>query len=137
MRVLLIAGFGPIAADPAAARAFYVEGLGLALHADGDYLHTGDLAGTKHFAVWPLADAAQSCFGQGAWPDGVPRPQAWIEFDVDDLAAATAELQAKGYRLLAANREEPWGQGVTRLLGPEGLLVGLTVTPWLRQPGGS
>ncbi|PLP37801.1 glyoxalase, partial [Klebsiella variicola] len=26
----------------------------------------------------------------------------------------------------------PWGQTVTRLLSPEGLLAGLTVTPWLR-----
>ena len=59
-------------------------------------------------------------------------PQAWIEFDVADIAAATMELESKGFRLLVANREEPWGQAVTRLLGPEGLLVGITRTPWLR-----
>ncbi len=59
-------------------------------------------------------------------------PQAWIEFEVRDLAAATARLQQQGYRLLVAARDEPWGQTVTRLLSPEGLLAGLTVTPWLR-----
>ena len=62
----------------------------------------------------------------------MPIPQAWIEFDVDDVAAATAELAARGYRLLVAARDEPWGQTVTRLLGPEGLLVGITATPWMR-----
>ncbi len=48
------------------------------------------------------------------------------------LAEATRELQAKGLRILVADKEEPWGQRVTRLLGPEGILVGLTVTPSLR-----
>lgn len=133
MEVLFVAGFGPISTDAGAARGFYRDMLGLRFQEDGDYLHTGDLGGVKHFAVWPLADAAQSCFGQAAWPDAIPHPQAWVEFDVADLAAATAELEARGYRLLVANREEPWGQGVTRLLGPEGLLVGLTRTPWLRD----
>ena len=27
----------------------------------------------------------------------------------------------------------PWGQTVTRLLSPEGLLTGVTFTPWLRD----
>lgn len=89
------------------------------------------IEGVYH-AVWPLAEAARSCFGTGAWPADLPVPQAWVEFDVDDLAAATAELQAKGHRVLVAGRREPWGQEVTRLLGPEGVLVGLTVTPSLR-----
>jgi hypothetical protein len=32
-----------------------------------------------------------------------------------------------------AARKEPWGQVVTRLLGPEGLLVGITYTPLIRK----
>jgi hypothetical protein len=68
-----------------------------------------------------------------SWPDNLPVPQGWIEFDVDDVAAATAELENKGYRVLLAARQEPWGQTVTRLLGPEGLLVGITYTPFLRK----
>jgi hypothetical protein len=54
---------------------------------------------------------------------------------VQDLDSATRVLSDKGYRLLVANRIEPWGQTVTRLLSPEGLLTGLTITPWLRGNG--
>jgi len=39
---------------------------------------------------------------------------------------------SKGYQLLVNNRLEPWGHSVTRFLSPEGVLTGLTVTPWLR-----
>lgn len=51
---------------------------------------------------------------------------------MQDLDSATRVLSDKGYQLLVANRMEPWGQTVTRLLSPEGLLTGLTITPWLR-----
>ena len=43
------------------------------------------------------------------------------------------ELKSQGYQLLVATRTEPWGQVVTRLLGPEGLLVGITHTPEMRK----
>lgn len=132
MRVLFVAGFGPVVADPEAGGRFYVEALGIPFQAEGAYLHTGELPGVKHFALWPLEDAARSCFGQAAWPADLPVPQGWLEFDVEDVDAATAELVARGYRLLVANRLEPWGQTVTRLLGPEGLLLGVTCTPALR-----
>lgn len=135
--VLFVAGFGPITRESDASKAFYVEALGLPLKpmpGNESYLlaEQGALDGVKHFALWPLAQAAQSCFGQDQWPETEPVPQAWIEFEVRDLAAATARLQQQGYRLLVAARDEPWGQTVTRLLSPEGLLAGLTVTPWVR-----
>jgi hypothetical protein len=60
-------------------------------------------------------------------------PQAWLEFDVADIEKATPELKSQGYRLLVGARAEPWGQVVTRLLGPEGLLVGITHTPSMRK----
>jgi catechol 2,3-dioxygenase-like lactoylglutathione lyase family enzyme len=132
MKVLFIAGFGPIVPEMDAAQTFYAEALGLPLSGDATYLSTTEVDGAKHFALWPLSAAAQSCFGVEAWPGEVPAPQGWIEFDVDDVAAATAELQARGYRVLVANKTEPWGQTVSRLLGPEGLLVGITYTPDLR-----
>ena len=53
--------------------------------------------------------------------------------DVDDVGQATAELEAQGYRSLVSNREEPWGQTVTRLIAPDGALFGLTCTPWMRN----
>jgi len=133
MEILFVAGFGPISADPAASRAFWVDGLGIQVEADGDYLHTGELDGTRHFAVWPLAQAAESCFGEPAWPADVPVPQAWVEFDVADVAAAAAELESAGHRLLHGPRTMPWKQILARLLSPEGLLVGVAYTPWMRE----
>jgi len=35
-------------------------------------------------------------------------PQSWLEFDVEDVAAASAVLKGRGYRLLVDNRTEPW-----------------------------
>jgi catechol 2,3-dioxygenase-like lactoylglutathione lyase family enzyme len=133
MKVLFVAGFGPIVPDMNSGRAFYGDALGLPLEGDASYLSTTDIAGVKHFAVWPLSGAAQSCFGADTWPQEYPVPQGWLEFDVDDVAAATAELEAGGYKVLVSNKVEPWGQTVTRLLGPEGLLVGITHTPSLRD----
>ncbi|MBI4963292.1 MAG: glyoxalase [Desulfomonile tiedjei] len=137
MKVLFVAGFGPIVPDVTAGREFYAYILGLPLKADGSYLHSSDIDGVKEFALWPLAEAAQSCFGTDTWPEEFPVPQGWLEFDVEDINEATAELQAKGYKLLVFARTEPWGQTVTRLLGPEGLLVGISHTPWLRGEGKS
>jgi catechol 2,3-dioxygenase-like lactoylglutathione lyase family enzyme len=133
VRVLFVAGFGPIVRDLAASRALYAGALGIAFTEErGDYLHTEALPGVKTFALWPLAEAARSCFGTTTWPPDVPVPHAWLELDVEDVAAATAELEARGYPMLVANRREPWGQTVSRFLSPEGLLVGVAITPALR-----
>jgi len=136
LKVVFVAGFGPIVRDSQASQALYVRALGLPLQAgpeDPDYFHGETLDGVRHFALWPLASAARSCFGSTEWAHDVPIPQAWIEFDVEDVRAASEVLKQRGYTLLVDTRTEPWGQTVTRLLGPEGLLVGLTYTPWLRK----
>ena len=134
MKILFVAGFGPIVRDPGRSRDLYSGLFGISFKEEaGGYLHTEALDGAKTFALWPLAQAAESCFGTPDWPSDVPIPQAWLEFDVDDIEAATAELASRGYRLLAAVRKEPWGQVVTRFLGPEGLLVGVTYTPSMRR----
>ena len=134
MKVLFIAGFGPVASDVEASRRLYEDALGITFKKEeGDYRHTEELKGANTFAVWPLDQAAESCFGSSDWPTDVVRPQAWLEFDVDDVAEATREMTERGYKLLVANRTEPWGQVVSRLISPEGLLVGLTLTPWMRE----
>lgn len=134
MEVLFVAGFAPIVADPGAAARFYRDTLGLPLEpVSGDYIATDALGGAKHLGVWPLTEAAQSCFGESRWPDDVPVPQATIEFEVADVEAAASELEAAGYTLLHGARTEPWGQTLARLLGPEGLLVGVCHTPWLHE----
>jgi catechol 2,3-dioxygenase-like lactoylglutathione lyase family enzyme len=135
LKVVFVAGFGPIVRNAQASQALYVSALGLPLQSrpeDPGYFHGEALDGVRHFALWPLESAARSCFGAESWPNDVPVPQAWIEFDVESVGAASAVLKQRGYTLLVDAREEPWGQTVTRLLSPEGLLVGLTYTPWLR-----
>ena len=134
MKVLFVVGFGPIVSDRQESAAFYRESLGLSFQEEADgYLHTEELKGVNSFALWPLSQAAQSCFGVNAWPTDLPTPTSWLEFDVEDVAEASEELKAKGYKFLISARKEPWGQTVTRLLSPEGILVGLTYTPWMRE----
>jgi hypothetical protein len=82
-----------------------------------------------------LNEAAQACFGTSTWPDTHPVPQASVEFDVDDVEAAARELEARGYRLLHGARTEPWGQAVARLQSADGLVVGVSYTPWMREGG--
>ena len=134
IRVLFIAGFGPIVRDIPASRKLYADALGIPLEEMvGGYAHTEKLEGAKAFALWPLSQAAESCFGTKSWPRDIPAPQAWLEFDVEDVGTATHELVRRGYQVLVAARQEPWGQTVSRLLSPEGLLVGVTHTPWMRS----
>ena len=134
IKVVFIAGFGPIVREKAASRQLYGQTLGIPFKEEkGGYLHTEALKGAKTFALWPLSEAAQSCFGNESWPSHVPIPQAWIEFDVEDVEKATAELESRGYRMLVKNKKEPWGQIVSRFIGPEGLLVGITFTPSMRE----
>jgi len=134
VKVLFVAGFGPVVRDQKLSERFYVGDLGLSFNREeGGYLHTEKLEGVKHFALWPLAQAAQSCFGTDAWPKDLPVPHSWLEFDVEDVEAASKELKSEGYKLLVSVRKEPWGQTVTRLLSPEGMLVGVTFTPSMRE----
>jgi hypothetical protein len=134
IQVLFIAGFGPIVRDPATSRNLYDQVLGIRFKEEkGGYLHTEALKGANTFALWPLSQAAQSCFGKHSWPDKIPAPQAWLEFDVADVELATAELQSRGYQMLVKNKKEPWGQTVSRFLAPEGLLIGITFTPSMRE----
>ena len=136
IRILFVSGFGPVIREPAQSAGFYRDALGLPLEpqpgGDPGYLHSEKIDGVRHFALWPLKDAAVSCFGKPEWPAELPVPQAWLEFDVEDVASSARALTQRGYRMLVAERKEPWGQIVSRLLSPEGILVGLVITPWLR-----
>jgi catechol 2,3-dioxygenase-like lactoylglutathione lyase family enzyme len=140
LEIEFIAGFAPIVRDPPSAQRFYRDVLGLPLRtntSNPDYVAMDGFGGAKHFGVWPLADAAESCFGVRSWPGHVPVPQATIEFELaspDAVDGAARELEARGYALLHGRRTEPWGQVLARLLGPEGLLIGLSYAPWLHEP---
>jgi catechol 2,3-dioxygenase-like lactoylglutathione lyase family enzyme len=135
MDITFLAGFGPIGTDDSRSHDFWADVLGIGLEEPAPgYFHSDDLPGVKAFAIWPLGQAAESTFGTAEWPIDVPVPQAWVEFDVESaeaVDAAAAELEASGHALLRGAQEEPWGQWTTRLLSPEGLLVGVSFTPWM------
>ena len=136
MKIVAIAGFATITRDAKASAALYRDGLGFKFKEMGDYLYIDGFEGAKHFGVWPLAMAAQSCFGTEQWPDDVPLPQATIEYELEDVAAvqaAVVELKARGVDFVHEARTEPWGQTLARFLSPEGLLIGLSFAPWLHK----
>src|SRR6266496_3470738 len=113
MDVQFVASVAPIVRDADAARSFYRDALGLSFEGvDGDYVQPHELEGTKHFGLWPLSEAANACFDTTEWPTDIPVPQASIEFEVADVAAAAAELKAKGYRLRTGLVDEPIALGL-------------------------
>jgi catechol 2,3-dioxygenase-like lactoylglutathione lyase family enzyme len=140
VKISFVAGFGPIVGDMSESRRFWGDGLGIHLEESAPgYFTNDDLDGVRAFALWPLTQAAQACFGQDSWPSELPTPQAWVEFDVESpgaVADAAEELRAGGHRLLSGSRLEPWGQTTSHLLSPEGLLVGVTYTPWMHEDAG-
>src|SRR5262249_62224345 len=89
IEVLFVAGFGPIVREPVESRKLYSDVLGISFKKEqeetADYFHTEALQGAKTFALWPLSQAAYSCFGDGSWPEDIPVPQAWLEFAVDSV----------------------------------------------------
>ena len=54
---------------------------------------------------------------------------------MEDVKEASEEMKRKGYRLLLDSYKEPYGQIVSLFLSPEGILLGLVYTPWLREQG--
>lgn len=141
MKIAFVAGFGPIVRDVHAARAFWGDSLGIELaEAAPEYFTNDSLEGVKAFALWPLAQAAEATFGSAEWPSHLPTPQAWLELDLesaDAIGPAIDELRAAGHRVLREAHEEPWGQTTARVLSPEGLLVGITYTPWMHKQDGA
>ena len=81
VKPLFISSVSVVTSAPGDDRRLFVDVLGLPLTGDEDYLFTEALPGVKHFGVWPLAQAARSCFGTETWPVDRPVSQASIEFD--------------------------------------------------------
>jgi catechol 2,3-dioxygenase-like lactoylglutathione lyase family enzyme len=139
MNIEFLSTVAVITPDLPASHKLYLDALGLPLESQGgDYHHSEQIAGCKSFGIWPLAQAAQACFGTAEWPGHRSVPQVSIEFDVPDVAAvgpAARELERAGYELLHGPREEPWGQTVTRLQSPEGAIIGISYAPVLHGQG--
>jgi hypothetical protein len=136
MEIVHISGMALITTEGRKTRELFTKAFGLPLkgHSPTDeYVFSDDIPGSKHFGLWPLADAAQACFGKPEWPKGLRVPQATVELEVKSeaaVAAAEKELRALGHELLHATRTEPWGQTVCRLLTAEGVIVGVSYAPW-------
>jgi len=138
MNILGITGFATITDDQPASADLYQNMFNLPLKEQDGYLYVDGFDGAKHFGIWPLQMAAQSCFQQDDWPADLPKPQATIEFELRDVAAveaAVAEMEESGYSFVHGVRLEPWGQTLARLISPEGLLVGLSYAPWHHKDG--
>jgi catechol 2,3-dioxygenase-like lactoylglutathione lyase family enzyme len=136
MKIVAVAGFASITRNAPESAKLYRDRLGLPLKQQDDYLSVDNFPGIKHFGVWPLRMAAQSCFGQDTWPDEIPVPHATIEFElasVEAVAAAVEELKELGQNFIHEARLEPWGQTVARFMSPEGVLIGLSYAPWLHS----
>ncbi len=137
MDILFVASVAVIAPDPQKSRELFVDALGLPLRGDGtEYWSSEKIPGTRHFGVWPLAEAAEACFGTTDWPGDRPVPHASVEFEVSDpeaVATAAAELEQRGFELLHPPRTEPWGQTVARIQSPEGAIVGISFAPWMHD----
>ena len=59
LKVLFIAGFGPITREATSSRNLYMDTLCIGFKEEGGgYLHTEALKGAKSFALWPLSQAA-------------------------------------------------------------------------------
>ena len=138
MNIEFLSTIAVVTADPPSSRRLYVDTLGLPLQsgADGEYFHSEQVQGVKHFGLWPLHQAAEACFGTPDWPADRPVPQISVEFDVADaeaVSAAADELAEGGYEILRPVREEPWGQTVVRLQSLEGSIVGISYAPLLHE----
>jgi hypothetical protein len=136
MNILFVSSVSVIAKDTSATRPLFVRDLGLPLEPVGgtEYFASEKIAGCKHFGVWPLAEAAEACFGKKTWPSDRPVPQASIEFEVESeagVATGARELRDAGHALLHDARMEPWGQTVARLQSADGLIIGVSFAPWM------
>lgn len=138
MEISFITSVAIVTPKAAESRKLFVDTLGLPLkpHEGDDYYFSESIAGSKHFGVWPLSQAAQACFGTTEWPSDRPIPHACFEFEVaniESVASAAQELQSRGYVLLHDVRTEPWGQTIARIQTPEGAIIGVSYAPWMHE----
>ena len=113
--------------DVAASLAFFEQAFGLQrrfLHESGSYgeLDTGET--TLAFAAHALGD--MNFAGGHVHADSSAQPLGFeIALVTDDVAAAHAQAVAAGAREMAAPVHRPWGQVVSYVRCPDGMLVEL------------
>jgi len=105
--------------DPGRSRAFYGEQLGLAVHRE---FGTGPERGTVYF----LGGGFLEVSGRAEAP---PSPALALWLQVEDAAAAEAELRAKGVEIVRPPVEEPWGLVEMWIADPDGTRIVLVEVP--------
>src|SRR3954465_5461768 len=106
MNILFVSSVSLISSAGTQTKDLLIKACGLPLEPskpDPDYVYSERIEGSKHFGVWPLAQAAEACFGQSTWPTEHALPQLSLELEVESAAAvasAEAELRARGHQLL-------------------------------------
>jgi len=136
LKIDQISGFAVISPNPDKSASLYRDKLGLPFQLKNDYLYVDKMPGCNHFGIWPLAHAAQSCFGTDTWPETIPVPTSTIEYELESPEAveeAVKELKAQGQDFVHDPIQEPWGQITARFMSPENVLIGLSYAPWLHQ----
>lgn len=136
MEIQFVASVSAVVTDVDTSKRLFLDALRLPLEDRDGYFMTEKLDGVKHFGIWPLIQAAQSCFGTTEWPAQLTRPQASVEFEVarpSDVAPALDELRGAGFEPIHDAKEEPWGQVIGRVISPDGLIVGISYAPWFHE----
>ena len=128
-----MASIAEIVEDMAAAVAFYRDVLGLDVEwTEGSGYAMAKIPGALHFGIWSREAAAEATLGDKEAASTIPLGFT-IEFEVDEVQAASDTLERKGWKMLQAPKTEDWGQTVSRFLSPSGALCGVAETPWARE----
>ncbi|MEU1055557.1 VOC family protein [Streptomyces sp. NPDC005876] len=105
--------------DPDRSRAFYGEQLGLAVHRE---FGTGPERGTVYFLGGGFLEVA----GRAETPPAAG-PRLWLQ--VEDAAAAEAELRGRGVEIVRPPVREPWGLVEMWIEDPDGTPIVLVEIP--------
>jgi predicted enzyme related to lactoylglutathione lyase len=105
--------------DPERSRAFYGEQLGLPVYRE---FGTGVERGTVYFLGGGFLEVA----GRSDTPPS-PAVQLWLQ--VEDAAAAHAELRAKGVEIVRPPVQEPWGLVEMWISDPDGTRIVVVEVP--------
>ncbi|MFB8129242.1 VOC family protein [Streptomyces mirabilis] len=105
--------------DPERSRAFYGEGLGLAVHRE---FGTGPERGTVYF----LGGGFLEVSGRSETP---PSPAIRLWLQVADADAAYEELSAAGVDIVRPPVKEPWGLIEMWIADPDGVEIVLVEIP--------
>ncbi|MDO0928967.1 VOC family protein [Streptomyces sp. TG1A-8] len=105
--------------DPERSRVFYGEQLGLAVYRE---FGTGPERGTVYF----LGGGFLEVSGRSPVP---PSPAVRLWLQVEDVAAAHAELDARGVEIVRPPVKEPWGLVEMWITDPDGTRIVLVEIP--------